>query len=125
MALTATVYTFEIDLADNDRGVYETLALRVARRQRSAGRKIRGRARHEIEGALRGERLARRRVAQIAVHERDPRGEPVARALPVIGLVDVRLEEGEASKRAGHQVFDALDLKERPRVPAHLSHAPM
>ena len=31
MALTATVYTFEIELAHADRGVYETLALRVAR----------------------------------------------------------------------------------------------
>lgn len=31
MALGATVYTFDIDLADSDRGVYETLALRVAR----------------------------------------------------------------------------------------------
>ena len=31
MALTATIYTFEIELADSDRGVYETLALRVAR----------------------------------------------------------------------------------------------
>lgn len=31
MALTATVYNFEIDLADNDRSVYETLSLRVAR----------------------------------------------------------------------------------------------
>lgn len=31
MALGATVYTFDIDLADNDRGRYETLALRVAR----------------------------------------------------------------------------------------------
>jgi uncharacterized protein YaeQ len=31
VALTATIYTFEIDLADNDRGVYETLSLRVAR----------------------------------------------------------------------------------------------
>lgn len=31
MALTATVYNLEIDLADSDRGVYETLALRVAR----------------------------------------------------------------------------------------------
>ena len=31
MALTATVYTFDIELADTDRGVYETLALRVAR----------------------------------------------------------------------------------------------
>ena len=31
MALTATVYTIDIDLADGDRGVYETLALRVAR----------------------------------------------------------------------------------------------
>ena len=31
MALTATIYTIEIDLADNDRGVYESLALRVAR----------------------------------------------------------------------------------------------
>jgi uncharacterized protein YaeQ len=31
MALTSTVHTFDIDLADADRGVYETLALRVAR----------------------------------------------------------------------------------------------
>jgi len=31
VALTATVYTIDIDLADSDRGVYETLALRVAR----------------------------------------------------------------------------------------------
>jgi uncharacterized protein YaeQ len=31
VALAATVYTFEIDLADADRGVYETLALRTAR----------------------------------------------------------------------------------------------
>jgi uncharacterized protein YaeQ len=31
MALTATIYNFEIDLADADRRVYESLALRVAR----------------------------------------------------------------------------------------------
>jgi uncharacterized protein YaeQ len=31
LALTATIYTIEIDLADHDRGVYESLALRVAR----------------------------------------------------------------------------------------------
>ena len=31
MALTATMHAFDIDLADADRGVYETLALRVAR----------------------------------------------------------------------------------------------
>ena len=31
MALSSTVFTFEIDLADADRGVYEALALRVAR----------------------------------------------------------------------------------------------
>ena len=31
MALTATVYNFDIDLNDFDRGVYESLALRVAR----------------------------------------------------------------------------------------------
>ena len=31
MALNATLYNFEIELADADRGVYETLALRVAR----------------------------------------------------------------------------------------------
>jgi uncharacterized protein YaeQ len=31
MAVGATVYNFDIDLADADRGVYETLALRVAR----------------------------------------------------------------------------------------------
>jgi uncharacterized protein YaeQ len=30
MALTATIYTFTIDLADVDRGIYETLELRVA-----------------------------------------------------------------------------------------------
>ena len=31
MALSATVYNFDVQLADVDRGVYETLALRVAR----------------------------------------------------------------------------------------------
>jgi len=31
LALTATIYNIEIDLADSDRHVYETLALRVAR----------------------------------------------------------------------------------------------
>jgi len=31
LALTATIYTFDVDLAHADRGVYETLALRVAR----------------------------------------------------------------------------------------------
>jgi uncharacterized protein YaeQ len=31
MALGSTVYTFDIDLADSDRGVYETLSLRLAR----------------------------------------------------------------------------------------------
>ncbi|HEX8029876.1 MAG TPA: YaeQ family protein [Vicinamibacterales bacterium] len=30
MALTATIYNFDVDLADNDRGVYESLSLRVA-----------------------------------------------------------------------------------------------
>ncbi len=31
MALTATIHNFDIELSDVDRGVYETLALRVAR----------------------------------------------------------------------------------------------
>jgi uncharacterized protein YaeQ len=31
MALTATIYNFDIELADSDRQVYESLALRVAR----------------------------------------------------------------------------------------------
>jgi uncharacterized protein YaeQ len=31
VALTATIYTFEIELADTDRHVYESLSLRVAR----------------------------------------------------------------------------------------------
>lgn len=31
MALTATLYNFDVELADGDRHVYETLALRVAR----------------------------------------------------------------------------------------------
>ena len=30
MALTATIYNFDVELADNDRDVYESLALRVA-----------------------------------------------------------------------------------------------
>ena len=30
MALTATIYNFDIDLSDSDRNVYETLSLRVA-----------------------------------------------------------------------------------------------
>jgi uncharacterized protein YaeQ len=30
MALTATIYNFDVDLADNDRGVYESLAIRLA-----------------------------------------------------------------------------------------------
>jgi len=30
MALTATVFNFDIDLSDNDRGIYDSLALRVA-----------------------------------------------------------------------------------------------
>jgi uncharacterized protein YaeQ len=31
VALTATIYTADIDLTDHDRGIYDTLALRVAR----------------------------------------------------------------------------------------------
>ena len=31
MALTATIYNVDVDLSDTDRGVYETVALRVAR----------------------------------------------------------------------------------------------
>ena len=31
MALGATIYNFDVDLSDGDRGVYESLALRVAR----------------------------------------------------------------------------------------------
>src|SRR5581483_3818677 len=31
LALTSTIYNFDIDLADHDRGVFESLALRVAR----------------------------------------------------------------------------------------------
>jgi uncharacterized protein YaeQ len=31
VALTSTIFVFDIDLADSDRGVYETLSLRVAR----------------------------------------------------------------------------------------------
>jgi uncharacterized protein YaeQ len=31
VALTATIYNFDVDLADGDRGVYESLALRLAR----------------------------------------------------------------------------------------------
>ena len=37
MALTATVYNFDIELADMDRQVYESLALRVARHPSESG----------------------------------------------------------------------------------------
>ncbi len=37
VALTATIYNFEIDLSDTDRGRYESLALRVARHPSESG----------------------------------------------------------------------------------------
>jgi uncharacterized protein YaeQ len=37
MALTATIYTFSIQLSDVDRGVYEALALKVARHPSETG----------------------------------------------------------------------------------------
>ena len=37
MALSATMYVFEIELADSDRAVYETLELRVARHPSESG----------------------------------------------------------------------------------------
>jgi len=37
MALTATIFNFDVDLADNDRGVYETVALRVAQHPSESG----------------------------------------------------------------------------------------
>ena len=37
MALTATIYNFDIDLADMDRQVYESLALRLARHPSESG----------------------------------------------------------------------------------------
>jgi uncharacterized protein YaeQ len=37
MAIAATIHTVEIDLADSDRRVYETLALRVARHPSESG----------------------------------------------------------------------------------------
>jgi uncharacterized protein YaeQ len=37
MALQATIYNFDIELADSDRGVYESLALRVARHPSESG----------------------------------------------------------------------------------------
>jgi uncharacterized protein YaeQ len=37
VALTATIYTFDIDLADSDRGIYESLPLRVARHPSETG----------------------------------------------------------------------------------------
>src|SRR6185312_5370514 len=37
VALTATIYNVDIDLADADRGVYESLALRVARHPSESG----------------------------------------------------------------------------------------
>ena len=37
MALTATIHNFDVELADADRGVYESLALRVARHPSESG----------------------------------------------------------------------------------------
>ncbi len=37
MALTATIFNFDVELADNDRGVYESLALRVAQHPSESG----------------------------------------------------------------------------------------
>lgn len=37
MALTATIYNFDVELADSDRNVYESLALRVAQHPSESG----------------------------------------------------------------------------------------
>jgi uncharacterized protein YaeQ len=37
MALTATIYNFDVDLSDNDRSVYETVAIRAAQHPSESG----------------------------------------------------------------------------------------
>ena len=37
MALSATIYVFDVELADSDRNIYQTLELRVARHPSETG----------------------------------------------------------------------------------------
>ena len=62
MAQTATIYNFDVDLADSDRHLYESLALRVARHP-SESEEYHGDAAARVPaGVRRGHRVFARRV---------------------------------------------------------------
>jgi uncharacterized protein YaeQ len=80
MALTATVLRFELVLADADRGVYETLDLRVARHPSESERflvaRVIARALEHAEGVEFGKGLSV--DDEPALHQRDLRGDLLA-----------------------------------------------
>ena len=59
LALTATIYNLDIDLADSDRSVYETLALRVARHPSESAEYLVARVLAYADGIHRGIEFSR------------------------------------------------------------------
>lgn len=80
MALTATMLRFELILADSDRGVYETLDLRVAQHPSESERflvaRVLARALEQAEGVGFGRGLSA--DEEPALHQRDLRGDLLA-----------------------------------------------
>ena len=103
MALSATIYTLTVELADADRGVYETLDLRLARQPSESAEyllmRILAYCLEYTEGIVLTEGVA---VGdEPAVYVRDLTGQPTAWI--EVGLPDAeRLHRG--SKRAGRAV---------------------
>lgn len=112
MALTATIYRFQIELADIDRNVYESLDLRVAA--------------HPSEDAL---RVVVRVLARAIAHEEGlefGRGlsnaeDPALQTISAIGDIDTWIDVGQpgadrlhrASKKA-NRVIIVTDKQETP-----------
>jgi uncharacterized protein YaeQ len=100
MALSATIYTLTVELADADRGVYETLDLRLARQPSESAEylfmRILAYCLEYTEGIALTEGVAA--GDEPAVYVRDLTGQPIAWI--EVGLPDAeRLHRG--SKRAG------------------------
>ncbi|MEZ4679276.1 MAG: YaeQ family protein [Caldilineaceae bacterium] len=100
MALSATIYTLTVELADSDRAVYETLELRLARQPSEAAEYLFMRVLAYCLEYIAGIELTEGVAAgdEPAVYVRDLTGQPTAWI--EVGLPDAdRLHRG--SKRAG------------------------
>ena len=94
MALTATIYSLETDLADVDRGVYEHLALRMARRPVGDGRVHA----HTLPGLLPGVRRGIGLTDGVAAGD-----EPAVLVRDLTGRVTAWIEVGMPSAERVHR----------------------